>query len=112
MNRTGSAERPGGVIILRARAMRVHARLPEDLWPEIMPAAAYVLNRTPNRQLDWKTPLEELRRLPPACLWGQSLPIDPQYPKVGKAQAQSSHRLSSVMALIPVAILTPDGTRD
>ena len=43
--------------------MRVHARLPEDLWPEIMPAAAYVLNRTPNRQLDWKTPLEELQRL-------------------------------------------------
>ena len=59
----GSAERSGGVIILRARAMRVHARLPEDLWPEIMPAAAYVLNRTPNRQLDWKTPLEELQRL-------------------------------------------------
>ena len=40
--------------------MRIHANLPEDLWPEIMPAAAYVLNRTPNRQLDWKTPLEAL----------------------------------------------------
>ena len=45
----GSAERSGGVIISRARAMRVHARLPKDLWPEIMPASAYVLNRTPNR---------------------------------------------------------------
>ena len=59
----GSAERSGGVIISRARAMRVHANLPEDLWPEIVPAAAYVLNRTPNRQLDWKTPLETLQQL-------------------------------------------------
>src|SRR5204863_1388254 len=59
----GSAERSGGVIISRARAMRVHANLPEHLWPEIVPAAAYVLNRTPNKQLDWKTPLEVLQQL-------------------------------------------------
>jgi hypothetical protein len=59
----GSAEHSGGVIILRARAMRVHANLPEDLWPEIVPAAAYVLNRTPNKQLGWKTPLEVLQQL-------------------------------------------------
>jgi hypothetical protein len=58
-----SAEHSGGVIIQRAQAMRVHARLPEDLWPEIVPAAAYILNRTPNRQLDWKTPLEVLHQL-------------------------------------------------
>jgi hypothetical protein len=43
--------------------MRVHARLPEDLWPEIVPAAAYILNRTLNRQLDWKIPLEVLHQL-------------------------------------------------
>ena len=59
----GSAERSGGVIIQRARAMRVHARLQESLWPEIVNAAAYVLNRTPNRQLNWKTPLETLQEL-------------------------------------------------
>jgi hypothetical protein len=57
----GAAERSGGVIIQRARAMRVHARLPEELWPEIVTAAAYILNRTPNRQLNWKTPLETLQ---------------------------------------------------
>ncbi len=34
-------------IITRARAMRVHANLPEDLWPEIVSAAVYMLNRTP-----------------------------------------------------------------
>src|SRR5436190_9855505 len=59
----GSAERSGGVIILRARAMRVHANLPEHLWPEIVTAAAYVLNRTPNKPLDWKTALEVLQQL-------------------------------------------------
>jgi hypothetical protein len=48
----GAAEHSGGVIIRRARAMRIHARLPESLWPEIMSAAAYILNRTPNRQLE------------------------------------------------------------
>jgi hypothetical protein len=43
--------------------MRVHARLPESLWPEIVNATAYILNRTPNRQLNWKTPLETLQEL-------------------------------------------------
>jgi len=43
--------------------MRVLANLPEDLWPEIVPAVAYVVNRTPNKQLDWKTPLEVLQLL-------------------------------------------------
>jgi hypothetical protein len=32
----GSVERSGGVIIQTARCMRIHARLPEDLWPEIV----------------------------------------------------------------------------
>jgi hypothetical protein len=58
-----SAERSGEMIIQRARAIKVHASLPEDLWPEIVPVAAYILNRTPNWQLDWKTPLEVLHQL-------------------------------------------------
>ncbi len=42
--------------------MRIYANLPENLWPEIVTAAAYILNRTPNRQLGWKTPLEVLQQ--------------------------------------------------
>nr|POF13583.1 retrovirus-related pol polyprotein from transposon tnt 1-94 [Quercus suber] len=52
------AERAGGLIIHTARATRIHANLPKDLWPEIVHAAAYLLNRTPIRRELWKTPFE------------------------------------------------------
>jgi hypothetical protein len=54
----GHAERSGGVIITTARTMRIHARLPENLWPEIVRTAGYLLNRTPIRVNEWKTPFE------------------------------------------------------
>ncbi|KAJ6130931.1 hypothetical protein N7523_001391 [Penicillium sp. IBT 18751x] len=54
------AERSGAVIISRARAMIIQASLPEYLWPEAVQAAAYMLNRTPNKQLGWKTPYQAL----------------------------------------------------
>ena len=53
-----SAERAGGLIITMARAMRLHSRLPHDLWPEIVCAAAYILNRSPVAMKGWKTPYE------------------------------------------------------
>ncbi|KAJ5670387.1 uncharacterized protein N7477_005750 [Penicillium maclennaniae] len=54
------AERSGAVIISRARAMIIQASLPEYLWPEAVQAAVYVLNRTPNKKLGWKTPYQAL----------------------------------------------------
>ncbi|KAJ6111592.1 hypothetical protein N7523_007653 [Penicillium sp. IBT 18751x] len=38
----------------------IDASLPEYLWPEAVQAAVYVLNRTPNKQLGWKTPYQAL----------------------------------------------------
>lgn len=32
----------------------------EELWPEIVRAAAYLINRTPNAQLSWMTPFKKL----------------------------------------------------
>lgn len=52
------AERPGGQIIVTARAMRIHANLPHSLWPEIVKAAAYILNRLPIAREDWLTPFQ------------------------------------------------------
>src|SRR5271163_2998605 len=40
--------------------MRIAARLQANLWPEIDRAAGYIANRTPNKQLNWKTPFEAL----------------------------------------------------
>lgn len=54
----GAAERSGGVITVRARALRIGSKLPATLWPEITKCAAYLLNRSPCKYLQWKTPLE------------------------------------------------------
>jgi hypothetical protein len=44
----GGAERSRGVLKDKERAMRVEARLPYALWPEIGKTAVYLYNRTPN----------------------------------------------------------------
>ncbi|KAI1676002.1 rve multi-domain protein [Pyrenophora tritici-repentis] len=54
----GGAERSGGVNKEKARAMRLDANLPWELWPEVTRAAVYLYNRTPNYVNQWKTPYE------------------------------------------------------
>ncbi|KAF7567722.1 hypothetical protein PtrM4_143130 [Pyrenophora tritici-repentis] len=54
----GGAERSGGVIKEKARAIRLDANLPWELWPEITRAAVYLYNRTPNYPNKWKSPYE------------------------------------------------------
>jgi Integrase core domain. len=54
----GGAERSGGVVIEKARAMRISANLPHNLWKEIINSAAYLHNRTPREAQRWKTPYE------------------------------------------------------
>jgi len=54
----GAAERSRRTLIKRARTMRTAANLPITLGPECYIAAAYILNRTPTRTLQWKTPFE------------------------------------------------------
>ena len=54
----GGAERSGGVIKDKARAIRLDANLPWELWPEITRAAVYLYNRTPNYANAWKSPYE------------------------------------------------------
>jgi len=55
-DQNGGAERSGGVIKEKARAMR--GNLPTALWCEITRAAVYLYNRTPRYQNRWKTPYE------------------------------------------------------
>jgi hypothetical protein len=54
----GAAERSGGVIITKARAIGLEASIPHSLWPETIKTAGYIANRTPVQQLGWKTPFE------------------------------------------------------
>ncbi|THC87359.1 hypothetical protein EYZ11_013195 [Aspergillus tanneri] len=53
-------ERSGGMILQKARPLLINARIPLDLWPEAINAAVYILNRSPTKQLEWKTPFEML----------------------------------------------------
>ena len=54
----GGAERSGGVIKDKSRTIRLDANLPWEIWPEIVRAAVYLHNRTPNYNNGWKTPYE------------------------------------------------------
>ncbi|KJZ70650.1 hypothetical protein HIM_09970 [Hirsutella minnesotensis 3608] len=63
-DQNGGAERSGGVIKDKARAMR--GKLPTDLWVEITKAATYLNNRTPKYRIRWKTPYERLYGHKPA----------------------------------------------
>ena len=62
-DQNGPAKQSGGVIIGRARAMKNTANLPEILWPEMITCAAYLLNRSPTKSLNWETPIGYLERL-------------------------------------------------
>ena len=55
-SQNGGAERSGGVIKEKIRAMR--GKLPSRLWPEISKSAVYLHNRTPKYIHQWKTPYE------------------------------------------------------
>src|SRR6202012_4389466 len=61
----GHAERHGRSIVTKARALRLSANLPHNLWPEIVKTTAYLLNRTPTRKIGWKTPFEALFKRKP-----------------------------------------------
>ena len=43
-DQNGATERSGGVIMEKARAMRISGNLPHDLWKEIINCAVYLYN--------------------------------------------------------------------
>lgn len=58
----GAAERSGGVLTLRARKLKHLSSLPETMMPELYLTAAYLLNRSPTRRLEWDSPLGKLQK--------------------------------------------------
>jgi hypothetical protein len=55
-DQNGRAERLGGVIMAKARSMRIRAKLPHDLWQKTVNTAVYLYNRTLRYANDWQTP--------------------------------------------------------
>ncbi|RKL09675.1 hypothetical protein BFJ70_g16651 [Fusarium oxysporum] len=56
----GSAERSGGLIEAKARAMTLGANFPEGLWPESWKTAVYLHNRSHQQSRDRKTLFQQL----------------------------------------------------
>jgi hypothetical protein len=54
----GAAERSGGVVKDKIRAMGITSNLPKVMWVEIARAAVYLYNRTPRYYYSWKTAYE------------------------------------------------------
>ncbi|CAH2083649.1 unnamed protein product [Euphydryas editha] len=54
----GLAERMNRTLVEKARCMLFHANLQKKLWAEAVGTAAYILNRSPNKALNGKTPFE------------------------------------------------------
>lgn len=54
----GGAERAGAVIGTVARVLRIHAGLPKTLANKLVCTAARLLNITPTKSINWRTPLE------------------------------------------------------
>jgi hypothetical protein len=57
----GHAERSGGVIGATARTMQVFARLPDEVFPEVVEAAVYLHNLLPCYRNNWRSPITDCR---------------------------------------------------
>ena len=89
-----SSERSGRVLITKSRTMRIEAKLPANLWPEIVKAAGYISNRSPVRKLKWKTPFEAVTKTKPRFahmhVYGcRAYPLDHHIPKKDKLNARA-----------------------
>jgi hypothetical protein len=90
----GAAEVSGKQLIIRMRAMRLEANLPQNLWPEIAKAAAYLGNRTPAKRLNWKTPFELVMGMKPSLAhlrpYGcRAYALNKNIPKLDKLEARA-----------------------
>ena len=63
-DQNGKSERSRRSITIKARYMRIASNLPYNLWPEIVSAVVYILNRTPVFKTG-KTPFKHLYRSKP-----------------------------------------------
>jgi hypothetical protein len=89
-----AAERSERVIVMRARCIRIAARLSSNLWPKIVKTAAYLNNRIPKRRLTWKTPFEALIKQKPNLAYlhaygCKAYPLNKHIPRTEKLEPRA-----------------------
>jgi hypothetical protein len=90
----GSAERSGGVIAKKIRAILLESKLPQNLWNEIADQAARMLNRLPVQRLGWMTPFERVTKRKPS-LAGMRIPGSKAYVKIDYENRKRDQKVSA-----------------
>jgi hypothetical protein len=62
----GAIERAGKAIVIRGRAIRLHAGLPKEYANECVMSAIYLLNCTPVEAIDWSCPYTKVKGIKPS----------------------------------------------
>ncbi|GJR46884.1 retrovirus-related pol polyprotein from transposon TNT 1-94, partial [Tanacetum coccineum] len=62
----GVVERKHRHLLDTARALQLHANLPNKFWGDCILAATYLINKMPMKILDWKSPYEILHKTAPS----------------------------------------------
>ncbi|KFZ04898.1 hypothetical protein V502_09990 [Pseudogymnoascus sp. VKM F-4520 (FW-2644)] len=79
-SQNGNAERNGQVLIVRARTLSIASGLPLHLQKEMYIAASYILNRSPQERLKWKSPYQALIEW---LKWTTPLPLSQMHNLIG-----------------------------
>lgn len=90
----GAAESAGCYLTRIACSIRIHAKLPANLWSECVKTAAYLLNLWPTERLDWITPFEAVTGRQPSLahleVFGcRAYPLDHTIPKLQKLDSRA-----------------------
>ena len=51
--------------MVKACTIQIEAKLPKNLWPEIVQTAGYLANRSPSKNLNWMTLYKKLHAAQP-----------------------------------------------
>ena len=62
----GIAERKNRQLLEIVRASLFDMNVPREYWREVVQSTAYLINQTPSRVLNFKTPLQKLQKLVPS----------------------------------------------
>jgi hypothetical protein len=90
----GGIERAGKSIVIRARAIRLHAGLPKEYANECAMTAIYLLNRTPVEAINWSCPYTKVKGVKPSVahlevIGARAYVLNEKLPRGAKLESRS-----------------------
>ncbi|KAI1539035.1 hypothetical protein PtrEW4_005656 [Pyrenophora tritici-repentis] len=113
----GGIERAGKSIVIRGRAIRLHAGLPKEYANECVMSAIYLLNRTPVEAIDWRCPYTKVKGVKPSVahlevIGARAYVLNEKLPRGAKLDSRAliGHLQGSTQQKTTTALMTPDAT--